>query len=302
MTRRLIIEADGGSRGNPGPAAYGALVRDAQTGEVLAERAEFLGQATNNVAEYRGLIAGLAAVAEIDPGAQVEVRLDSKLVVEQMSGGWKIKNAAIAKLALQARDLLPAGGVRWTWVPRAQNAAADRLVNVALDAATGPTLAPALAPPPAGALTPVPTPGSPAALVAEFHRVFDLPVATSPDAAAVPEQVAALRQRLLDEEVGELAAAVAARDVLAVAHELADVVYVAYGTALTYGIDLDAVLAEVHRSNLSKHPDAGDPAGPAGRTAERRDDGKVLKGAGYRRPDVAAALGLTGPALPGERD
>jgi len=131
--RRLIVEADGGSRGNPGPAAYGALVRDAETGDVLAERAETLGVTTNNVAEYRGLIAGLEAARGIDPEAVVEARLDSKLVVEQMSGRWKIKNADLQPLALEARRLLPHDRVTYTWVPRAQNAHADRLLNAALD-------------------------------------------------------------------------------------------------------------------------------------------------------------------------
>jgi ribonuclease H / adenosylcobalamin/alpha-ribazole phosphatase len=93
--RRLTVEADGGARGNPGPAAFGAVVRDATTGEVLAEVAATLGVTTNNVAEYRGLIAGLQAARSIDPEASVEARLDSKLVVEQMSGRWKIKNAAL---------------------------------------------------------------------------------------------------------------------------------------------------------------------------------------------------------------
>lgn len=129
--RVLVIEADGGSRGNPGPAGYGALVREGDT--VLAERAEYLGVCSNNVAEYSGLIAGLRAVAEIDPAAQVEVRMDSRLVVEQMSGNWKIKHADMRRLALEARDILPAGQVRYTWIPRAQNSAADALANAAMD-------------------------------------------------------------------------------------------------------------------------------------------------------------------------
>ena len=90
MTSHVIVEADGGSRGNPGPAGYGAVVRDAD-GEVLAERKESLGVVTNNVAEYRGLIAGLTAAAELG-ASTVDVRMDSKLVVEQMSGRWKIKH------------------------------------------------------------------------------------------------------------------------------------------------------------------------------------------------------------------
>lgn len=133
--RRLIIEADGGSRGNPGPAAYGTVVRDADTGDVLVERAEYIGTATNNVAEYRGLIAGLLAVAELDPTSQVEARLDSKLIVEQMSGRWQIKHPDMRPLALQARHILPPAQVTYTWVPRELNRHADRLANEALDAA-----------------------------------------------------------------------------------------------------------------------------------------------------------------------
>ena len=132
---RFIVEADGGSRGNPGPAAYGAVVRDAETGQVLAERAEYIGTSTNNVAEYRGLIAGLTAAAEIDPEATVEARLDSKLVVEQLSGRWKIKHPSMRPLALRAREILPVDRVTYTWVPRERNKHADRLANEALDAA-----------------------------------------------------------------------------------------------------------------------------------------------------------------------
>lgn len=135
--RRLVVEADGGSRGNPGPAAYGALVRDAVTGQVLAERGEAIGVATNNVAEYRGLIAGLQAAREIDPSAHVEVRLDSKLIVEQMSGRWKIKDATLRGLAIEARDILPRDLVDYEWVPRERNRDADALVNRALDASLG---------------------------------------------------------------------------------------------------------------------------------------------------------------------
>ena len=129
--RLLVVEADGGSRGNPGPAGYGAVVREGDV--VLAERAAYLGECSNNVAEYSGLIAGLRAVAEIDPTARVEVRMDSRLVVEQMSGNWKIKHADMRRLALEARDILPAGQVRYTWIPRAENSAADALANAAMD-------------------------------------------------------------------------------------------------------------------------------------------------------------------------
>ena len=132
--RRLIVEADGGSRGNPGNAGYGALVRDAETRRVLAERAASVGVATNNVAEYGGLVAGLQAAVDLDPTADVEVRMDSKLVVEQMSGRWKIKHPDMQQLALQAQKLSrQLGSVRFTWVPRAQNSAADALANSAMD-------------------------------------------------------------------------------------------------------------------------------------------------------------------------
>jgi ribonuclease H / adenosylcobalamin/alpha-ribazole phosphatase len=133
MSRALVVEADGGSRGNPGPAAYGSVVKDAETGDVLVERAEAIGVATNNVAEYRGVIAGLEEAHRIDESARIEVRLDSKLVVEQMSGRWKIKHADMRELAMRARDVHDMSMVRWTWVPRAQNAHADRLLNEVLD-------------------------------------------------------------------------------------------------------------------------------------------------------------------------
>ena len=135
MTRRLVVETDGGSRGNPGPAGYGAVVRDAATGEVLAELSDFLGHATNNVAEYSGLIAGLRAAAALAPGADVDVRMDSKLVVEQMSGRWQIKHPGMRPLAAQARQAVQSlGRVTYTWVPRSRNTHADRLANEAMDA------------------------------------------------------------------------------------------------------------------------------------------------------------------------
>jgi broad specificity phosphatase PhoE/ribonuclease HI len=130
----VVIEADGGSRGNPGPAGFGALIRDADSGEVIAEAAESIGHATNNVAEYRGLIAGLELFNEHTPEATLEVRMDSKLVVEQMAGRWKVKHPDMKPLAIRAQRLAPFG-TQWTWVPREQNKAADRLANLAMDAA-----------------------------------------------------------------------------------------------------------------------------------------------------------------------
>jgi probable phosphoglycerate mutase len=129
---KVLIQADGGSRGNPGPAAYGAVLTDAETGEVLAEDGSTIGIASNNVAEYAGLIAGLRLAAELAPEAEVEVRMDSKLVVEQMSGNWKIKHPSMKPLAAEAASLAPAG-TTYTWVPREQNKHADRLANEALD-------------------------------------------------------------------------------------------------------------------------------------------------------------------------
>jgi ribonuclease H / adenosylcobalamin/alpha-ribazole phosphatase len=135
VSRRVIVEADGGSRGNPGPAGYGAVVRDAGTGEVLAERAGSIGYATNNVAEYQGLIAGLRAASELHPSA-VDVQLDSKLLVEQMSGRWRVRHPDLVPLQAEAAALarrLPSLG--YSWVPRERNTHADRLANEAMDAA-----------------------------------------------------------------------------------------------------------------------------------------------------------------------
>jgi probable phosphoglycerate mutase len=136
VTSHVIVEADGGSRGNPGPAGYGAVVKDSD-GRILAEHKESLGVVTNNVAEYRGLIAGLTAAAELG-ASTVDVRMDSKLVVEQMSGRWKIKHPDMQPLAEQAKELAARfSRVRYEWIPRAQNSHADRLANEAMDAAAG---------------------------------------------------------------------------------------------------------------------------------------------------------------------
>ncbi|WP_067671921.1 bifunctional RNase H/acid phosphatase [Nocardia miyunensis] len=136
MTDSVIVEADGGSRGNPGPAGYGAVVWDSDHTRVLAERKESLGVTTNNVAEYRGLIAGLSAAAELG-AREVAVRMDSKLVVEQMTGRWKVKHAAMIPLNERARALVTQfDRVDFTWIPRAQNSHADRLANEAMDDAS----------------------------------------------------------------------------------------------------------------------------------------------------------------------
>ncbi|MBT2366363.1 bifunctional RNase H/acid phosphatase [Streptomyces sp. ISL-10] len=132
--REFVVEADGGSRGNPGPAGYGAVVLDPVTGETLAEAAAYIGVATNNVAEYKGLVAGLEAARELDPDAFVRVRMDSKLVVEQMSGRWKIKHPDMKPLAAEAAAVFPPARVTYEWIPRERNKHADRLANEAMDA------------------------------------------------------------------------------------------------------------------------------------------------------------------------
>jgi probable phosphoglycerate mutase len=156
---RVIVEADGGSRGNPGPAGYGAVVREATTGEVLAERREALGRNTNNVAEYRGLIAGLQAAAELG-ATSVLVRMDSKLVVEQMSGHWQVKNAGLRPLAREAAALRDGfAEITFEWVPRERNKHADRLANEAMDIAAGrPPLPPRPVPEPPSWTPPTGTP------------------------------------------------------------------------------------------------------------------------------------------------
>ena len=131
---RVTVEADGGSRGNPGPAGYGAVVLSADGSQVLAERAAGIGSATNNVAEYSGLIAGLQAALELG-ATEVDVRMDSKLVVEQVSGRWQVKHPGLRPLAREATGLLSQfDAFTATWIPRAQNSHADRLANEAMDA------------------------------------------------------------------------------------------------------------------------------------------------------------------------
>jgi broad specificity phosphatase PhoE/ribonuclease HI len=139
VTLHVIVEADGGSRGNPGPAGFGAVVKEAATGEVLLERYDSAGVTTNNVAEYSGLIAGLRAAAELN-ATHVDVRMDSKLVVEQMSGRWQIKNAGLRPLAAEAAVLVGKfAEVTFDWIPRERNKEADALANRAMDEAAGKT-------------------------------------------------------------------------------------------------------------------------------------------------------------------
>lgn len=134
---KVVVEADGGSRGNPGPAGYGAVVLSADRSEVLAEAKEAIGVATNNVAEYRGLVAGLTEASRLG-AAEVGVFMDSKLVVEQMAGRWKVKHPDLITLHRQARELASRfDHVRYSWIPREKNSHADRLANEAMDAAAG---------------------------------------------------------------------------------------------------------------------------------------------------------------------
>jgi len=132
---RATLYADGGARGNPGPAGSGAVLLDEQ-GRVIAELKRSLGRATNNVAEYTGLIIGLEEALRrgIDT---LDVRMDSLLVVQQMKGLWKIKHPGLKPLALRAGELLARFPDRTIeHVPRELNSLADALVNLAIDEAT----------------------------------------------------------------------------------------------------------------------------------------------------------------------
>ena len=130
---RARLSTDGGARGNPGPAAY-AYVLEAEDGTVLAADGEAIGRATNNVAEYRGLSAGLEKAVEVGVDELVVVS-DSELMVKQMTGEYRVKNEALRDLSLQASRLARRiGNVRYTAVRREHNELADRLVNEALDA------------------------------------------------------------------------------------------------------------------------------------------------------------------------
>ena len=131
MARHFRLTADGGSRGNPGPAGYGAVVTE--NGKIVAELFDVIGVATNNVAEYSGLLAGLSHIHHLDQAATVEVAMDSKLVVEQMSGRCQIKHADMRDLAKQCRDAHTPSLVTYSWIPRDDNSHADRLANKALD-------------------------------------------------------------------------------------------------------------------------------------------------------------------------
>ncbi len=133
LPSNLIIEADGGSRGNPGIAGSGACVIDADTGEVILEISKFIGVATNNVAEYLALVAGLEGAYSLNVDARVLVRMDSKLVIEQMAGRWKIKHPDMQQLGARVQKIVAGKQVRWQWIPREENSRADALANKAMD-------------------------------------------------------------------------------------------------------------------------------------------------------------------------
>jgi broad specificity phosphatase PhoE/ribonuclease HI len=208
---QVIVEADGGSRGNPGPAGYGAVVLDAATGEVLAERKEPLGRTTNNVAEYRGLIAGLQAAVELGAHS-VAVRMDSQLVIEQMAGRWQVRNKGLRPLARDAIALRDEfDEVTFEWIPRERNKHADRLANEAMDLAMGKPPLPSR--PVVDIPSWVPPTGTPTRLILARHAATehspqlrfsgrnDLPLS-----AAGEQQAAALARRV--RSLGDIAAVV----------------------------------------------------------------------------------------------
>lgn len=169
---KVVIEADGGSRGNPGPAGYGAVVWTEDRATVLAEAKQAIGRATNNVAEYRGLIAGLDDALNLG-ATEAAIYLDSKLLVEQMSGRWKVKHPDLIELHAEARNRARRfERISYSWIPRERNTHADRLANEAMDAAAeanGATekpesaqqSAPVQKPEPATAAAPAPSPSAP---------------------------------------------------------------------------------------------------------------------------------------------
>jgi len=130
---RVIANIDGGARGNPGPAGAAVIIRDAEDGQVIHELGLFLGETTNNVAEYRSLLAALAA-AETLGASEVQVVSDSELLVRQMTGRYRVRNAGLRELFEQANALVGEfGRVAFRHVPREQNKDADRLVNQAIN-------------------------------------------------------------------------------------------------------------------------------------------------------------------------
>ncbi|MFG2358599.1 bifunctional RNase H/acid phosphatase [Streptomyces sp. NPDC048521] len=294
--REFIVEADGGSRGNPGPAGYGAVVSDAATGETLAEAAEYIGIATNNVAEYRGLLAGLRAAHALDATATVHVRMDSKLVIEQMSGRWKIKHPAMKPLATEARTIFPPDQVTYEWIPRDRNKHADRLANEAMDAgAKGEQWSPstsraALDTPPA---VPEPSgpPGDAAAGAAKARAALAQGRAADPTAAAGDAAVAATDSRAAagDAAVASEGSRVAAGDAAAAAGDRGTAAAADRHTAAG---DAAAAAAGSRAAGAAPVPQKAAPSG-----AQRPTGGETAPTPSERRSSGAG--GETAPA-PGE--
>lgn len=134
---KLIINTDGGARGNPGPAGIGVVVAG-ENGEIIQQHKQYIGEATNNVAEYKALILALHEAQKISNGAHLDIRMDSELIVRQMQGRYKIKEPSLQALAAQVIQLKNNfKTVVFTHVRREQNKEADKLVNQAIDEALG---------------------------------------------------------------------------------------------------------------------------------------------------------------------
>lgn len=131
--KRIIINTDGGARGNPGPAGIGVVFSD-ESGKVIAKFSEYIGEATNNIAEYKALILGLTKAKDFDLG-EIECRLDSELVVKQLNGQYKVKDTKMKGLFEEVQKLIFFKPVKFVHVRREQNKLADSLVNEALDKA-----------------------------------------------------------------------------------------------------------------------------------------------------------------------
>lgn len=132
---KVLIYTDGGSRNNPGPAGAGAVIT--QNGKILAEISKYLGERTNNFAEYEAIILALQKVCELSLESEpIEIRADSKLAIEQLSGNWKVKNANVRKQFVKVQKLLETfNDIKFIHIPREKNKEADALANLAMDKA-----------------------------------------------------------------------------------------------------------------------------------------------------------------------
>jgi ribonuclease HI len=130
---KLVVHTDGGSRNNPGPSGIGVVFSD-EKGKVLETHKGYIGEATNNVAEYRALVEALRIMKKFD-AKDIEIRLDSELVVKQMRGEYKVKEPALKELNIKAKELAFFKGIIFKHIPREKNKLADKLVNEAIDEA-----------------------------------------------------------------------------------------------------------------------------------------------------------------------